>query len=128
MNWFSVSFFDFLSVALQAKTQQVQFQVSVDRFDKVAAHYSSRLSLYFNYIQTEAGGIEVMSQGYHKANLILSLISKPRALKGGAGVGGRGWVGCNMSAGFLENVPANCVERNLEKGLLKSTNSSGFEY
>lgn len=112
--------FDFLSVALQAKTQQVPFQVSVDRLDTVAAHCSSSLSLYFNYIQAEARGIEVTSQVYHKANLILSLISNPRALKGEAGVGG--WGGRHMSAGILETVTAGVAERNLgKKSLLKST-------
>lgn len=75
-------------------------------FDKVAAHYSSSWSLYFNYIPAEAGGLEVTSQGHHKANLILSLMSKPRALKGGAGVGGWAWVGRHMSAGILEPVTA----------------------
>lgn len=95
--------FDFLSVALQAKTQQVPFQVSLDGFDNVPAHCSSSLSLYFNYIPTEARGIEVASQVYHKANLILSLISYPRALKGGGGL--------HMSAGILETVTTGEPEK-----------------
>lgn len=125
MNWFPVSFFDFLSVALQAKTQQVPFQVSVDGLDTVAAHCSSSLSLYFNYIQAEARGIEVTSQVYHKANLILSLISNPRALKGEAGVGGGGR---HMSAGILETVTAGVAERNLgEKKSTQEHKGTGFE-
>lgn len=77
----------------------------------MAAHCSSRWSLHFNDIPAEPRGIEATAQVYHKANLILSPIFNPRALKGGAGVGGRGR---HMSAGILETVTAGFAERNLK--------------
>lgn len=84
-------FFLFLSVALQTKPQRLPLQVSVEGFDSVAARLPSR-SLYFNLPSLSEVGeneeIEITSQVYLKANLILSLISNPRALKGGVGCWG----------------------------------------